>query len=433
MRVSVTMLTMLFLASLAMPLFAQADAGVDVAEVKKRYEAALDALRKKGEHLTIEELAPPPIPDDRNAALLYERAFKLYDDLPEDVQTRLRSISHSKPLTAEQIDELRELLSYTRDIRKTLLEASALSCRFPLDYDQATFATPLPHISPLQHCCALVAFSARLHLEEGRPDDALADCGVLLRMSRSVDNEPILISVLVGLGGRYSLFVRASEVLDRAEPAPEALRSLLTLLGPETDRARLLLAMRGECCMTIDIGRQVLAKPETIDALLDNPEIPRGILTTDSLSNDLLFGLECSTRLIPLASKPWFQSAPGWDAFDKDLVKDPQGNVITRFFCTDWSRSVMMFDRGIAQEDLLRLAIALRLHRLKNGAYPDSLEPLAPAFLKKLPLDPFSGKNYIYRREGKGFILYSIGDDMTDDGGTQTSPCVPDIVLKCSR
>jgi hypothetical protein len=35
----------------------------------------------------------------------------------------------------------------------------------------------------------------------------------------------------------------------------------------------------------------------------------------------------------------------------------------------------------------------------------------------KLENDPFSGKDFVYKRQNKGFILYSLGFNMHDDGG----------------
>jgi len=35
----------------------------------------------------------------------------------------------------------------------------------------------------------------------------------------------------------------------------------------------------------------------------------------------------------------------------------------------------------------------------------------------KLPVDPFSGKDLVYKRVGKGFQVYSISGNLRDDGG----------------
>ena len=88
-----------------------------------------------------------------------------------------------------------------------------------------------------------------------------------------------------------------------------------------------------------------------------------------------------------------------------------------------------------ARVESAKFAIALRLYCMKHGAYPDSLDALVPEFLDKLPLDPFSGKPYVYRRDGSGFVVYSVGHNGVDDGGVEVTGDRDkgDIVWKCSR
>ncbi|MFA6567295.1 MAG: hypothetical protein WCS96_03715 [Victivallales bacterium] len=67
--------------------------------------------------------------------------------------------------------------------------------------------------------------------------------------------------------------------------------------------------------------------------------------------------------------------------------------------------------------DLNRQAFALKIYKAEHGSYPEKLEEIVPGILPKLSTDYFSGKNFVYRRNGEGFILYSIGQNKKDDGG----------------
>lgn len=74
--------------------------------------------------------------------------------------------------------------------------------------------------------------------------------------------------------------------------------------------------------------------------------------------------------------------------------------------------------------DLFRVSIALRRYRAAHGRFPDSFQPLVPAYLKSIPNDPFTGAAgapFRYRRHKSGFLLYSVGPDMRDDGGIPMS------------
>jgi len=60
---------------------------------------------------------------------------------------------------------------------------------------------------------------------------------------------------------------------------------------------------------------------------------------------------------------------------------------------------------------------ALELYRVGHGGYPEALADLVPGCLARLPLDPYSDEPFCYRRDGEGYLLYSVGPNLTDDGG----------------
>ena len=70
--------------------------------------------------------------------------------------------------------------------------------------------------------------------------------------------------------------------------------------------------------------------------------------------------------------------------------------------------------------DLARVAVTLERHRLRHGAYPDSLDLLDPEINPHgIPADDISGKPAHYARTPNGgFTLYYEGWNQIDDGGT---------------
>jgi hypothetical protein len=68
---------------------------------------------------------------------------------------------------------------------------------------------------------------------------------------------------------------------------------------------------------------------------------------------------------------------------------------------------------------LIITAIALERYRNRNRSYPKVLQEIAPEFLKAPPQDFVDGKPLRYRVTDDGhFVLYSVGLDCRDDGGT---------------
>lgn len=57
--------------------------------------------------------------------------------------------------------------------------------------------------------------------------------------------------------------------------------------------------------------------------------------------------------------------------------------------------------------DLTALSQAVEGYHAKNLRYPERLEQLEPEFMDRIPLEPVTGKTYIY--ESDGFNKYRIG------------------------
>jgi len=69
---------------------------------------------------------------------------------------------------------------------------------------------------------------------------------------------------------------------------------------------------------------------------------------------------------------------------------------------------------------LIQAELALRRFNADQKHYPARLDELVPTYLKSTPIDPFGiGKPLRYKptNGGKSFLLYSVGGNMTDDGG----------------
>jgi len=69
-------------------------------------------------------------------------------------------------------------------------------------------------------------------------------------------------------------------------------------------------------------------------------------------------------------------------------------------------------------EALVTVVALLRYHQ-DNGRYPQNLDELVDgAYLRRLPMDPYSAQSMCYKKTDDTFILYSVGLNFKDDGGT---------------
>ena len=102
---------------------------------------------------------------------------------------------------------------------------------------------------------------------------------------------------------------------------------------------------------------------------------------------------------------------------------------LTRILVPVFVKARWMAVTNETQNAMLAVKLALRAYRVEHGRYPDRLEELAPAYLKKIPDDPCALRGpLLYRKLGAKYVLYSIGPDGRDDGGlavndpTRTNP-----------
>lgn len=80
-------------------------------------------------------------------------------------------------------------------------------------------------------------------------------------------------------------------------------------------------------------------------------------------------------------------------------------------------------DQIDARLGLFRVAAALAEYRLRglggpDRPVPDTLEALVPEVLSAVPSDPFTGAPLHYEPRGDGYLLYTVGCDGADEGGT---------------
>jgi hypothetical protein len=71
----------------------------------------------------------------------------------------------------------------------------------------------------------------------------------------------------------------------------------------------------------------------------------------------------------------------------------------------------------IALSRAIVVAAAVERFEHQQGDLPGGFDDLAPEYLAAVPIDPFDGQPLRYVRLDDGYVIYSVSDDGTDDGG----------------
>lgn len=97
-------------------------------------------------------------------------------------------------------------------------------------------------------------------------------------------------------------------------------------------------------------------------------------------------------------------------------------NYVAGLFVPEFSRAYQLSVRVEAERRGTLLTLAIHAHHATHGKWPEDLGKIDAKLglngLKALRVDPFSGKRFMYRMKDGKPVLYSVGADGDDDGGT---------------
>jgi hypothetical protein len=160
----------------------------------------------------------PAVPDAQNAALLLTQAFELrrnYSDSRSNLTMRLTLPDRRQPLSAQQAELMEGYVAMNAPMLALADEAlNRPASRYPIDCAKL-MDTELPHLAWLKDLAEIHQCAAYLKLQPGGGRSASSNLVVILALSRTLDNEPCMISQLV----RLRLFKMAFCTLERRASA----------------------------------------------------------------------------------------------------------------------------------------------------------------------------------------------------------------------
>lgn len=363
------------------------------------------------------------------------KAFQKYYRTPVEATARseVESATNEFPTTAQPqspaADVLTALGKYDQAIDDLRKAAQLPYSRFPLNYNaQPPASILLPHLAGLKGCSEVLDLRAAAELEDGKSGAAADDILLTLRLAESVRKEPFLVTHLVRVRMIENAITPLWEGLTQHTWSDAQLVRLDKALMGIDFLKDYEFAMRGECALSIaniDYFRQAREIRMIEDFSPDNvfafflPFFPTGWfyqndLTIAQLHRDMLIpAVNVTNRTV----SPESATKEANYSLNRLEHRWPY-NFIAQMLVPQLESMVQKFAYAQESVDLARVAIALERYRLANGDYPETLAPLSPQFITKLPHDIIGGQPLHYRRTDNGqFVLYSIGWNASDDGG----------------
>jgi hypothetical protein len=296
--------------------------------------------------------------------------------------------------------------------------------RYRIAWSPDFFSTALPHLQEAAEVARLLGFDALLRGHEGNPDGALASCRAALNCLRSIGDEPTLISQLVRAARGVWVLRQLERTLAHGEPSRAALEATQRLVAQEAEEPWFLVGLRGDRAVR-DLALVALERGDTSPGQL-RAAVGRGggggsgllaqageSLRSGSVRANRAATLEFVTEAVEIAKLPDVEQARRFRELQDRIRKLPNlsRELWAPFFAfTEIVQYRAEFRCGVA-------LLAAERFRQDQGRWPASLAELVPAYLPWPLLDPFDGQPLRLGRFAQGIVIYSVGDDGTDDGG----------------
>ena len=432
---------------------------------KSSWERYSDDARARGVKMSLKEILPKPVPDAENFAtvplfanlfseneavrkkagdaLVLPRSEKVSSlaslgnatrcDLPGWQADFLQSGDLPSAGPEPAADVLRAIENRLGPALAELAEAERRpGAVFPVKWESG-FAALLPHLSLMQSAAKVHALRMSAHLARRNTAAAYGEFRGLLRLYQALEKEPTLIDGLVRISIMQLAFSGVWEgVVTSSWDAP-ALQNIEADLAGINLLQDFLFAFTSERAGLNDVlenartGKSPFegaeagfgSDPARMMLLRAVPKIPGWISLNQTAINR--FHDQFPLRIDVTAARFHDRGATTaeLDEINRSILKQH----IYVLYCTTIPAIAPVEKKFLyahTAQQMSALACALERYRIANGQFPENLEALKPTYVTALPHDVITGAPLIYHRTNDGhFLLYSVGKNGTDDGGTK--------------
>lgn len=359
----------------------------------------------------------------------WQHYFRTLAESPADKTNAFPIPPQPQSPGADILLSLREFDPMIEELRKA---GQRPYSRLAIDYENGfeVIGEIVPYLSTMKACGQLLQLRAIAELADGQSTKALEDVKLMLRVTDSLRNQPFLITHLVRLAMVAITLQPVYEGIAKNEWSDAQLAELERELAKLDLLADHQTAMRGELAFAIDsLERQRITREYKMvdDSSGTNRIVTISLRFTPSAffyQNELALARMYQEYDLPLfdlknRTVSPAQAQKAETSVSRKMKHPSPYQMLALMIRQAINKSVVKFAICQNAVDLTRTGCALERFRLTHGAYPDSLEMLSPQFMEKLPHDLITGQPLHYRRQNDGrFLLYSVGWNQKDDGGT---------------
>ncbi len=404
-------------------------------------------------------LVRPVADESLNAAPIYQKAIDVYKEPPlikdetgtdKNLLDVIKDKDWTAGLTEEELTLVKQWVSDNAEAVDFFIRASEKPyCWWERKAkDDIMMNLLMPGLASLRKIVNVMAWQAKLRAYDGNIKEAFEDLLVCYQAGRHLKGPRTLIEQLVGMAIQSNSIGGILLILDNQEVDNQLLKDLQSQLEElkaediftisyEVERFLMLDCIQR--CYTDDGRGSGHMIPDEVQEFIDSIDGDSG--KNDEVGKKLEFGLYLAMsiasanrydmrrefdKLYDIAQE-WANRTPRQlheENIDFDMGLSKWSSIKRARY---WPVFMLMPALGKINEVSHRLPvyvesaltiIALLRYEQDTGDYPEKLDDLVVAgYLKNVPMDPWSDRPLVYKREYGGFMLYGIGSNFEDDGG----------------
>lgn len=386
----------------------------------KKLEKFLEQRKSAGIPLSLKDIEPECNPLD-NAAL----DWKI-------VEGTLASEKEKRGILTQMIDDfysgrdidekmkvqVQEFINENRKALNFVLDASSKSCfKYEEEWDELGYDYRIVNAVNMILSIRLLCIDAVFKAEEGNVAEAIEQCLATRRFLKLYLQEPYLISYLVGMACVKTVGASMKSIISNRNIATETLKKVLHEWDSSPWDDGLIWAIRTE--NIIGFESAVLYLKGEYDLELGKAGDIFYWILRPVLKNEIIWLTKAYDRLIEAAKMPYFASRET-KKIEQITSSIPKHYKMVGALLPNFTATLLKKATLDALFDTSRIGIASKIYKNLYGEFPENAAVLVPEFLEEVPVDPFTGKPYIYKKQDSGFIVYSIGSNQKDEAGRGT-------------
>jgi hypothetical protein len=365
-----------------------------------------------------------------NAADLYLEAFACVVEWDREAAKSLPVVGSgvlpepNAPPDKEICALMQDYLTDNAEGLEWLNQAAQLKhARYPVDFREG-LTVLMSWLSDIRRCIRLYAVQMLLAVENGDKPAFMDSFSGASALVGSLSQMPSQTGQFVRIACTPLLTTSLKRALSCLRFTDQELMRLSALLESHNDVTLLIRGTAGQVCLLADSIRfprfpieDYAGGGSRIPGLLIRPYRALGL--TD---RDLADYLELVGDMLSEPAPTAQALLESGRAMERKRTAIPQTHWLVHAIAPAWERIGELYARFHAGLESAQMALAVLRYRLQHQCLPDSLDDLVPELADTVPMDPFGGQALRYKRQGKGFMIYSVGVDGQDNGGIKRDP-----------